>query len=999
MTCSRHTEDRNLLNRKRTVVILYQLCFGYSQKCNFFQEDNGLFLSFCNLSQCGIETQRQLGTSVSSKVISRNRAAIARENTSQVNDAIQEAIDKKFTILLMIDDYHNIHTIRRPQDQGTSKVDHMCTIIIKIVKEVPAIPFSSVNLVHNPYGIDIDLLVNKLCSVQFFSQVCTFSFASSMPEFTSVAFDPVMGRHQIEPHDYQGASSCSLRSFKDVYLIDFVKLDLKSKQNYEDAFNIVLDTNMREYLSKFIVLMPADWPGQFFPRQIVYQKASQATTASNFPPGSCRHPLSSVIPTLGPLHVDLNADEDIVVGYMPFMRLVYESVFPGRKLADKPKPWRIQFVLELVYGGWTLIRTVVKSVFSQVKDVQYGILFNLLDNYIPLTLCSYSILFKLNRLDDYYFSVFRLWIMFFCFHRKNYNKAPLFWLSNILFWQTNGCRDVYNFFSGSLSVIDEYFVEFVHSLARKSTNPSDSVDQLQQKLFSIFASGDRQANFRAAFTPSKNYIFSRRQLVNLFSRVASTIVTILSSIANSPGAAHPLPRAPGQRRNLSLWCAPALFGDASIKSDYLPLGFQFQPCPDQGRRCDKSGCTISTNTPWKVFEGCWHSFHLCCLTVVDVCPICREGIVTALTSLANTANQSVRQQQDATATDGPSEGIDNSTGSGGDDDEPLTSTVDGNVDEVVQNLTRQVMSLSVASPPAQPLAPSRANVPSTPSCPSPQRRPPHCSTCGHLKQGHQRPVSQGAVGKCPVCPSQSCTRHGRILPCQCAWCSRQSQTGINPPISSLPQGPVVRETQINPDVTEWLISFSQSTVTPGQMGSNACTIISVYGAVNFLMPSTNWSLPSPHSLPLEFVSMFKQLMIYGNHSYNGIGNPQATYSAPEIINHPQLGFSGVVKCGDEYQFNNFTSFAGELQHLAARPQHSKLAAVIILPPDKTMLLLVGRCGESVLMESHMHGNVGAIIASAGPHKLHEMALYIEFMARRDWAYNSTPFDMTIVELC
>ena len=43
-----------------------------------------------------------------------------------------------------------------------------------------------------------------------------------------------MGRHQMESHNYQGASS--LRSFKDVYLIDFVKLPLKSKKNYEDAF-------------------------------------------------------------------------------------------------------------------------------------------------------------------------------------------------------------------------------------------------------------------------------------------------------------------------------------------------------------------------------------------------------------------------------------------------------------------------------------------------------------------------------------------------------------------------------------------------------------------------------------------------------------------------------------------------------------------------------------------------------------------------------------------
>ena len=57
------------------------------------------------------------------------------------------------------------------------------------------------------------------------------------------------------------------------------------------------------------------------------------------------------------------------------------------------------------------------------------------------------------------------------------------------------------FLAGSLSVIDEYFVEFVHSLARKSTNPSESVDNHEQKLFSLFASGERQANFRSTFTP------------------------------------------------------------------------------------------------------------------------------------------------------------------------------------------------------------------------------------------------------------------------------------------------------------------------------------------------------------------------------------------------------------------------------------------------------------------------------------------------------------------
>ena len=83
--------------------------------------------------------------------------------------------------------------------------------------------------------------------------------------------------------------------------------------------------------------MPADWPGQFFPRQIVYQKARQATSISTVPQGSSTHPLCCHS-HFRALALDLDADDDIVLGYMPFMRLFYESLFPGKNLADKPKP-------------------------------------------------------------------------------------------------------------------------------------------------------------------------------------------------------------------------------------------------------------------------------------------------------------------------------------------------------------------------------------------------------------------------------------------------------------------------------------------------------------------------------------------------------------------------------------------------------------------------------------------------------------------------------------
>ena len=48
--------------------------------------------------------------------------------------------------------------------------------------------------------------------------------------------------------------------------------------------------------------------------------------------------------------MDLNAGEDIVIVFQPFMRMVYDSIFPGKKLADKPKPLHVQSLLELLYS-------------------------------------------------------------------------------------------------------------------------------------------------------------------------------------------------------------------------------------------------------------------------------------------------------------------------------------------------------------------------------------------------------------------------------------------------------------------------------------------------------------------------------------------------------------------------------------------------------------------------------------------------------------------------
>ena len=79
MTSSRHSEDHISLNRKCTVVILYQLCFGSSQKCNFLQDDN--FNSFVIFPKLGLKPSNFC---CSSKVLHRYHANIGKEHTTSV---------------------------------------------------------------------------------------------------------------------------------------------------------------------------------------------------------------------------------------------------------------------------------------------------------------------------------------------------------------------------------------------------------------------------------------------------------------------------------------------------------------------------------------------------------------------------------------------------------------------------------------------------------------------------------------------------------------------------------------------------------------------------------------------------------------------------------------------------------------------------------------------------------------------------------------------------
>ena len=55
-----------------------------------------------------------------------------------------------------------------------------------------------------------------------------------------------------------------------LHLADFVELQLKSRNDFDAAYDIVMNAGLGDYMQKFVLIQPGDWPCQFYCRQIIY---------------------------------------------------------------------------------------------------------------------------------------------------------------------------------------------------------------------------------------------------------------------------------------------------------------------------------------------------------------------------------------------------------------------------------------------------------------------------------------------------------------------------------------------------------------------------------------------------------------------------------------------------------------------------------------------------------------------------------------------------------
>lgn len=200
MTDPSHSSVRIELNKKRTVAMLYQLCYGLSQKCNWYQCDHAVFLKDCHLNQQGLSAERLVGSTCNRQKTNEILHHLSSGNTRSINELISEAISHKWQLVLMIDDYTTVHTKRRPDTGKPSAAKSMCTIILKVFKNIQAVSSFNPLTFHNPEAIAVTLLVNTVSgSSAMHKLACTYS--SIMRSWIrSSFFDPELERSRLETH-------------------------------------------------------------------------------------------------------------------------------------------------------------------------------------------------------------------------------------------------------------------------------------------------------------------------------------------------------------------------------------------------------------------------------------------------------------------------------------------------------------------------------------------------------------------------------------------------------------------------------------------------------------------------------------------------------------------------------------------------------------------------------------------------------------------------------
>lgn len=142
------------------------------------------------------------------------------------------------------------------------------------------------------------------------------------------------------------------------------------------------------------------------------------------------------------------------------------KIYRNKRFPKKPKSEKVSLISTAAFGGWLIIREYVLDLFGPCKDPQYVMLVNLLDEISCFNFFFYTAFFRGGNFETWLHALLRGSMMFINFRRRNYDKATLCQLSDILFHVSNnvGLGERIQQF---LQVFTEKKVEILHSVLRR----------------------------------------------------------------------------------------------------------------------------------------------------------------------------------------------------------------------------------------------------------------------------------------------------------------------------------------------------------------------------------------------------------------------------------------------------------------------------------------------------------------------------------------------------
>jgi len=121
--------------------------------------------------------------------------------------------------------------------------------------------------------------------------------------------------------------------------------------------------------------------------------------------------------------------------------------------------------------------------------------------------------------------------------RKNYDKAPLIFLSDIIYWETIG-HPLFECMQSNLPFFNEYFVENFHSSLRRQTSHKILNHEGLRKDAFVVDALRKENNFSNSYVQKEQYPWKGKKLQNLIFLTGDFLLNFFSQLYNNQNKSY-----------------------------------------------------------------------------------------------------------------------------------------------------------------------------------------------------------------------------------------------------------------------------------------------------------------------------------------------------------------------------------------------------------------------------------------------------------------------------